>query len=387
MTFELLSNRLTEHYCNKILMPQDATILLCHIAEQVRKDSKLLTLYENFYTTYIASGYWSTVWEPIDIHPSVEKAFGKHASLFYLHAALEKLPWVEHKYAELGISDEIFIETLRDISTWVTNAYDLVGHYCIRNIPWIWRHLEAKLFRLGRLQYMPIPFADDIHGFVHKHRGETLLLCGNDLAIRSNGDMQGVCGKEPTLDGFVTMFTETPTHYIGYPISPYGKCLTKTLSLPKNEWTHILKKGDYILDIHIPKDGDFTTTTLQASYAMAQDFFNTYFPEYDLKGMFCGTWLFTPQLQNILPRSSKIVQFQRHFYLYPHAGSKRFAWNFVFNDLLTPETAIAKTHLQEQILDYVVQDKELFDLKGLYLNVSGPFASYSYMDEYDKNNH
>lgn len=384
MIFQLLSNHLTEHYCNKILMPKDATTLLVSIASQILADDQLVALYNDFYLTHIDSDYWTTAWEPLSIHPYVDEKFGKHASLFYLHAALEKLPFAEKRYSELGISEEIFIETLRDISTWVTNAYNLVGYYCIRNIGWIWRHLEAKLFRLGRLQYMPIEFKDNIHSFIHKQTGETLLLCGDGMEIRANGDLQGVCHKEKTLDGFVSSFTETSSHYIGHPITPYGKGLSETLSLSKAEWTHALKKGDYILDIHIPKDGDFSITALQSSYQMAKNFFSCYFPKYNLKGMYCGTWLFTPQLQEILPTSSKIVKFQRLFYLYPHAGSKQFAWNFVFNDLVTPETATPKTYLQKQVLEYVTNERELFDLKGIYLDVSGEFGSYSYMDEYDK---
>lgn len=384
MEFQLLSNNLTEYYCNKILMPKDATSILQEIAYSIKENSQLFEIYQDFYTSYIDSGYWTTVWEPLNIHPYIEEQFGNHSSLFYLHAALEKLPFTEQRYKELGISQDVFVDTLRDISTWVQNAYNLVGYYTIRNFSWIWRHLEAKLFRIGRLQYMPITFNDNIYGFTNSKTSETLLLAGNGMELRANGDMQGVCGKEKTSDGFITTFIETDTHYIGHPISPYGKCLPETISLSKEEWIYALQKGDYILDIHIPRDGDFSSNTLQSSYAAAESFFTSHFPEYELKGMYCGTWLFTPQLQKILPSSSKIVAFQRSFYLYPNAGSKDFVWNFVFNELLKPEDAKPRSYLQEQLLEYVQSGKEVFDLKGIYLNSSGAFGEYSYMNFYDK---
>lgn len=384
MEFQLLSNNLTQHYCNKILMPENATSILQEIASAINDNIQLFEIYRDFYKNYIDSGYWTTVWEQLNIHPYIEEQFGKHASLFYLHAALERLPFTEQRYKELGISEDIFVDTLRDISTWVQNAYNLVGYYAIRNFSWIWRHLEAKLFRIGRLQYMPIAFNDNIHGFTNSRTGETLLLAGNGMELRANGDMQGVCGKEKTSDGFITTFIETDTHYIGYPISPYGKCLSNSVELSKEDWTYALQKGDYILDIHIPRDGDFSSDTLISSYATAQSFFASYFPEYQLKGMYCSTWLFTPQLQEMLPTSSKIVAFQRSFYLYPHAGSKDFAWSFVFNELLKPEHAHANSYLQKQLLEYIQSDKEVFDLKGIYLNSSGTFSEYSYMDFYDK---
>lgn len=384
MEFQLLSNHLTQYYCDKICMPKEATDILKDIVNKTLLDPKLLEKYREFYESYLASGYWMTVWEPLKIDPYIETQFGNHASLFYLHCALERLPLTLARYKELGLDEALFTETLRDISTWVTNAYNLVGYYCIRNISWIWRHIEAKLFRIGRLQYMPIKFKEDIKCFKHQQTGNTLLLCGSDMAIRINGDMQGVCGKEQTSNGFITSFEETNTHYIGYLITPYGKCLSSQISLAKTEWEYIFGKGDYILDIHIPRDGDFSLSTIQDSYILAKDFFRTYFPEYNLKGMFCSTWLFTPQLQEILSPASKIVQFQRSFYLYPHSGSKNFLWNFVFDELTLPENAPTDTYLRQQVLAYVNEDKELFDLKGLYLDASGSFGEHSYMDIYDK---
>ncbi|WP_167324079.1 hypothetical protein [Paenibacillus lactis] len=35
----------------------------------------------------------------------------------------------------------------------------------------------------------------------------------------------------------------------------------------------------------------------------------------------------------MLPPSSNIVKFQKQFYVYPTAGSERFLWNFVFNEM------------------------------------------------------
>lgn len=386
MSFKFLSPEQIRYYCERILMPPEATSLLMHITESIHSNPQLFAIYTDFYKHFIQNGYWTTIWEQLSIDPYVESQFGQHASLFYLHATLELLPITEQRYQERGISDAIFVETLRDISTWVQNAYRLVGYYAIRNIHWIWRHLEAKLFRIGRLQYMPIQLNEDLHVFRNIHTGETLILAESGLAIRANGDMQGVCGKPHTSDGFITTFEESSTHYIGYPITPYGKCASSITTLTKIDWQPILQKGDYILEIHIPRDGDFTPDALRASYLSAQKFFTLHFPEYSLKGMYCHTWLFTPQLQDILPASSNIVAFQRNFYLYPHAGSKNFAWNFVFNELQKPEEVTADTYLRQQLLDYVLQDKEIFDLKGLYLNVSGEFTHFSYMDYFDQRN-
>lgn len=383
MEFKLLSKAITEAYCKKILMPEVATEILADMAEKIKEDEKLFEIYNKFYEDYINSGYWTTVWEPLKIDPYVEENFGKHASLFYLHAALERLPLTEQRYAERGISSEIFVATLRDIGVWVQNAYNLVGYYCIRNFSWTWRHLEAKLFRLGRLQYMVRPFKDEVKGFYNAHENKLLLLADNGMELRANGDMQGVCGKEKTDDGFVTKYEETEEYYIGNPITPYGKGIKEEVKLKKSEWKKVLDKGDHLLEIHIPRDGDFSLETVKASYAQAREFYSKHFPELDIKGMACHTWLFTRQLQDMLPQSSKIVQFQRQFYLYPTSGSVNFLWNFVYNDLTKKEDAKGDTYLRSQVLKFIDEGREIFDMRGVFLDAAGSFGNTSYMDKYD----
>lgn len=384
MEFKLLSKDVTEDYCRKICMPEGATQILADMAEKINEDKKLFYVYNKFYEDYIESGYWTTVWEALKIDPYVEETFGKHASMFYLHAALERLPLTEERYLKLGIGNEIFVDTMRDIGVWVQNAYNLVGYYSIRNFSWIWRHLEVKLFRLGRLQYMAQPFNGGVKGFYNDCESKLLLLADIGMELRSNGDMQGVCGKEKTVDGFVTKYEETGEFYIAHPITPYGKGIKETVKLKKSEWQKVLDAGDYLLDIHIPRDGDFSLETLKASYRQAREFYNKYFPGLHIKGMSCHTWLFTPQLQEMLSKNSKIVDFQRQFYLYPTSGSVSFLWQFVFNDLTERKDAKGDTYLRSQVLRFVDEDKEIFDMRGVFLDVAGDFGSDSCMDKYDK---
>jgi hypothetical protein len=384
MEFMLLSKEVTQDYCRKIRMPEGATRILLEITERINRDEKLYEIYKEFYVNYIDSGYWTTVWEPLNIHPYVEETFGNHASLFYLHAALERLPRTEQKYSEWGIGEDIFVETLRDIGVWVQNAYNLVGYYAIRNFSWIWRHLEAKLFRLGRMQYLAQPYKGDVKGFYNPQKDIVLFLCNTGLELRANGDKQGVCKKEKTTDGFVTEYQETDEYYVGNPVTPYGKGLKTQVKLKKEEWQKVLDQEDCLLDLHIPRDGEFDMKTITDSYLQAKEFFAKHFPELAVKGMVCHTWLFTPQLQEMLPQTSKIVKFQRQFYLYPTDGSVSFLWNFVFDELTQEKDAKPDNFLRSQVLNYLKDGKEIFDMNGVFLDVGGNLGDVSYMDQYDE---
>lgn len=236
MELLLLTKELTQQYCRKILMPEGATEILMDIADKINHDPQLFEIYWEFYKSYIDSGYWTTIWEPLTIHPYVKEVIGKEASLFYLHAALQRLPLTEQKYSEKGLSQELFVETLKDIGVWVQHAFHLVGYYAIGNFSWIWRHLEAKMFRLGGMQFMATPFSGIVKGFYNIKEDAILLLCGEGMELRANGDMQGVCNQEKTTDGYVTEYQETEDYFLGHPITPIGKGIRQQVKLKKTEW-------------------------------------------------------------------------------------------------------------------------------------------------------
>lgn len=56
-------------------------------------------------------------------------------------------------YKEKRIPDEVFYDTMSDISIWAENFKNKYGYPGFGAIDWISNHLNATLFRLGRLQF------------------------------------------------------------------------------------------------------------------------------------------------------------------------------------------------------------------------------------------
>lgn len=56
-----------------------------------------------------------------------------------------------------------------------------------------------------------------------------------------------------------------------------------------------------------------TRENLEYSYAMSQTFFSEHFPKYRYRIMTCRTWLLDPVLKNLLPASSRILNFQSDY--------------------------------------------------------------------------
>lgn len=102
----------------------------------------------------------SLVTEWIEAHPRrlqwavrrTRQYFGylDHCSdLTRLAVVLAMLPDTHEKYRQLGIEDTVFADTMSDIGIWCANC----GGGGLHNVHWIKNHLDARLFRLGRLQF------------------------------------------------------------------------------------------------------------------------------------------------------------------------------------------------------------------------------------------
>lgn len=88
-------------------------------------------------------------------------------------------------YKEKGISQKIFLETMKDIVIWCENN----GNKGLKNFRWIKNHLNCELFRIGRLQYqfsvcrnvklnyseIPLKYGENVI-YIHIPQGEKLLI-------------------------------------------------------------------------------------------------------------------------------------------------------------------------------------------------------------------
>ena len=65
-------------------------------------------------------------------------------------------------YREKGYDDQIWLDTFADIRIWNDLYTGRFGKPGIDEIGWMSNHLNMKLFRLGRLQFLPHPLDQDI---------------------------------------------------------------------------------------------------------------------------------------------------------------------------------------------------------------------------------
>jgi hypothetical protein len=358
-------------WCIRLNLPSPAISALQELAALVRDDPQLLQIFSDFHVETAQQGKWMREWRDLPFDPIVQVKLAERTSQFYLLAYLSALPYTWRRYQELGVSAQIFDDTMLDFSFYIEDYFDLHGIWGYSNFAWIWRHLACELFRLGRLQYMLTPFSGGVTAFRQRETGLIRLLADPEQPLRADGYAYGAGksqGDEAPLgdDAWSPEFFVDSNGWRGHRVDPLGFVEKAAMRLSTAEWNLILQRGDPILDLHIPRKDPLNAETCGASYAQALAFFPRLFPDRLPKALFCHTWMFTPQLRQFLPPESNLVKFQREFTLYPHAGSLGFLWSFVFGDKYPDRaTAPRDTSLRRAVLDWLDAGGEIFDLPGL----------------------
>lgn len=102
------------------------------------------------------------------------------ALYLYVRFAVE----LEEKYKKCGISQEVYFQTFSDIAIWSSHYRKKSGKLGLQEVEWLARHLQCKLYRLGRLQFEK----DDTMLHIHIPEGEPLSEEECDLSFQYADD-------------------------------------------------------------------------------------------------------------------------------------------------------------------------------------------------------
>jgi len=381
---EILQEKRLLDWSERLAIPPAGRDALIETARAVCFQPALRKCFEDFFHKATLRGEWHREWSPLPVDPVVKDHLGDRSSLFYLLGYMAALPHVEREYIQRGISMDIFYATMNDILFYYLEDTDVHGTWCFDHFPWLWRHLTCRIFRLGRLQFMLAPFEWGVTAFRSRQTGEIILLGDPKVQLRADGYAEGAGGKPSGSLTWHARYEERSDGWYGTPISPYGFALQSPVFLQKGDWELVLREGDTILEIHIPRGKTLSTQECRDSFQSAFGFFAVHFPEQKISASCCHTWFFTPQLQKILPATSSIVNFQREFYLFPFPGGPGFLWTFVFGEKYPdPATAPRDTSLRRAVLDWLARGDELFDLPGVMFHSPDTYGAQPYMSRWD----
>ena len=242
---------------------------------------------------------------------------------FGLLVHLSGIPVVEQRYAQRGIPLAYMQASYNSVRIWVNSFkafYGRWGHDRERPRMVYIEHL--RIIRIGRLEFETNWFSGKVVILRSRKDGAVIALSEGGLPVRQDGYLSGT---NDIWDArcWYTVFDETQTYYKGHVILPEGKISPYVSVCLKSEWEPVARRGENSVNIHIPRDGRLDIAQAQESIRQACVFYPQYFPERAFRTFECHTWLFDPQMQDLLGDQSNIVRFQRLFYLFPEATDDR----------------------------------------------------------------
>ncbi len=186
----------------------------------------------------------------------------------------------------------------------------------------------CAIFQMDRFYFIPC-----------KHWGPSLWRNGENVIalwpegqrVRQDGQLDGVNGQYDP-EAVETTWCEDDISVTAHPVNPRGCIELRPVTLDKRHWRNVLTDGDGLLAMHIPGGEGYTPEAVRRSARLAVDFYEQYYPELTVKGLWSESWLFDPGLEKLLDPDSRILRVQRQFYCYPTMEGDAMAKKEVFGE-------------------------------------------------------
>ena len=292
----------------------------------------------------------------------VLETLGEASGVFYLLVSMAMVPGTREKHRAMGVPDETTRETCLQLACFSSNharMHDGRIGMPVSQMYWLRQYPAGRLFRLGRMEYKIEPFPGGVEAYRHLETGKVVALAADGTRFNREGyiDAEGCAPEDP--EGWTALLTVGPDAVSGCTVSPRGMGLRTRITLPFNEWSCALTKGEPTLEMHIPEGGRMTVKACGDSMRRACTFFDRFFPEQRCRSIASRSWIFNNLFEEIRLSSTNLVDFQRELYLYPTPSNGKEGWWFIFmqNDI-DPKTAPRDTSLRRGVADFLAEGRE-----------------------------
>ena len=270
--------------------------------------------------------------------PDPLPCFGEDTGVFSLMISLAAVPLMKEACRTRGIPGEYAVAAQRWFGGSMLQYAEAHGGVPGREMQFSWlrNHVDGRLFRIGRLEYLMHTCPDWLPAVYRNGQGKLRVLCRDGWGFRADGSRS----DDPALIVRRTRLAEDGVHVSGTPIRPDGTVeFGRELALDTREWRPLASPWDLCPSIHIPGGEPMPFEAVKDSLCRAKEFFFRYFGR-KVPLFCCASWILNPAWQELLPRSN-MAAFRRECYalasLYwgPSAGMK-----FLFGRSDVPPTEL-----------------------------------------------
>jgi hypothetical protein len=350
---------------------QDLDEAISRTATRIKHSPELSRLFWHAYwRTYLAPES-----APLSKWPTFTQILGDDGGIFYLLICLASIPLIRAWHAKMGIPEDITRHTTAQVLWRVHVHQGIHGRPGVEEgqLGWIRHYTRERYFRIGRLEYWLAPYkkwAERVYR--NRETGEVLTFAGEGTRFDAKGRI--FADEQNYQGGWISTYKRTQDYVEGHVIHPNGYGTPKQVKCTLKDWECLLEEGVMTLQLHIPFGGGMTPDACRESIQQAKTFFEAHFPNEPAVAITCGSWIFSPQLQECLPETSNLVAFQRELFLIPNPayGSNGLFFVFLKRGLPDFKTWPRETSVQRAILEYLEKGHIWGDGRMFFLLADAP---------------
>lgn len=174
-------------------------------------------------------------------------------------------------------------------------------------------------------------------------------LNGICSCVRKNKDFKGCMG--------------TSAYFFWLPLHAQGKLFT----INEFQYETAAHNGKNAVGVHIPAGTKLDVRSNLLSFKGALDFFDRYYPELEMSGMVCESWLLSPQIEEVMGKKTNISRFGDMFDRFDIGDTKgNGVFRFVYGhaEPCPVDELQEETSLQRKMKAYMKTGKRVFAYGG-----------------------
>lgn len=279
------------------------------------------------------------------------------------------IPMIKNTYdtlMKMGLDKDIIDATVKQYEECVfiyERRFDKLGMNK-RYFDWLQHYVDCEILNINRLRFEIHKLSEPIYMLRKIGSGEDILVIGEG-EFNTDGLYSDTPPNQESV--FFASFEENEKEYTAFPVSNSGRAMSGALKYPKDRYEKVLSKGDCVLSVHIPVEGELSTEACDSSYKRAKEVFAKFFPTLDVKGFVCYSWMMSPELKLYVKENSRILGFASKYVKFPIHTEGEDVLNFVFYlKFKTYEDLPEDTSLQRNLKALYLNGGKLYEYGGIF---------------------
>lgn len=281
---------------------------------------------------------------------------------------LPMIPVSVAAYRERGFDDATIKEMMASYYGCAKGIFNKTGKYGLdlRFHRWMLIYAKSLIFPYRGFSIEVLRYPEGAIFLKNKKDGTVVPLVEKET-VHKSGQVLGSAGCEDAEGSWEVACRETADGWYGYPTVDC-KITNQEVFYSKTEWECALRPDEYVLSVHLPKGMDLSKENVDYAFTTAIEKARQWYPDQQIKGLYCGSWLLDPALVNILGENSKIIHFGNRFVRHPIKDDGQAVFRFVFPPNITDLNDLPEnTSLERGLKNLYLSGGYIYGYRGVIL--------------------